>query len=533
MLADVSIDDPHFVPQARIRELMPVSDLPAYRTMVRSIDPNSLARHRSEIESLMRAFGRQRQYFLDLFGRREYRALCSGTDWRAIRNRLVAEKYKSPYGLQARQWKMALQTSAATTHNFWRLAQTNALARIRRKPWFATLNKLEQRYVNRLLGRLSTDFFAVMDGKTPRVFADTAKEAIASRKGLCQAIRRTVRSVMGRLPRHGEDASVWFDSSCYTATPSGENVLLSLMTMTPGKRMTLIVKGTVPVKSTIRLVKKSDGTIDLHVQKSLSKSDIRPVESMPAPQGMLSVRTFDTGFTEVFVDDADNRFGVELGVKLIGYADYLDRKLKERNRLYARAQKADKAKRRRMLRCNLGKKKFEREVNLIRVEIKNIVNEAINRVLKQSLAQVYALEDLSHRFTFDGKYGKKVRNMLSKWVRGTIKDRLLFKTACAGVQVVFVPAAYSSQHCPECGYTSRENRSGDRFECKHCGYKAQADQNGAWNLLMRVKDPEYKRYMSKDAIRALERRRYEAWCKVREEEPLPPMVNRKRLNKAA
>ena len=93
MLADVSIDDPHFVPQARIRELMPVSDLPAYRTMVRSIDPNSLARHRSEIESLMQAFGRQRQYFLDLFGRRECRALCSGTNWRAILDRLVAEKY--------------------------------------------------------------------------------------------------------------------------------------------------------------------------------------------------------------------------------------------------------------------------------------------------------------------------------------------------------------------------------------------------------------------------------------------------------
>ena len=533
MLADVSIDDPHFVPQARIRELMPVSDLPAYRTMVRSIDPNSLARHSTEIESLMRAFGRQRQYFLDLFGRRECRALCSGTNWRAIRDRLVAEKYKSAYGLQARQWKMALQTSAATINNYWRLAQTNALARIRRKPWFATLNKLEQRYVNRLLGSLSTDFFAVMDGRMPRVFADTAKEKIASRKGLCQVIRRTVRSVMGRKPCHGKDASVWFDCDCYTAKPCGEGVVLSLMTMTPGKRMTLIVKGTVPVKSTIRLVKKSDGTIDLHVQKSLSKSDIRPVESMPAPQGMLSVRTFDTGFTEVFVDDAGNRFGVELGVKLISYADYLDRKLKERNRLYARAQKAGKAKRRRMLRCNLGKKKFEREVNRIRVEIKNIVNEAINRVLKQSPAQVYALEDLSHRFTFDGVYSKKVRNMLSKWVRGTIKDRLLFKTACAGVQVVFVPAAYSSQHCPECGYTSRENRSGDRFECKHCGYKAHADQNGAWNLLMRVKDSEYKRYMSKDAIRALERRRYEAWCRAREEEPLPTTVNRKRLNKAA
>ena len=50
---------------------------------------------------------------------------------------------------------------------------------------------------------------------------------------------------------------------------------------------------------------------------------------------------------------------------------------------------------------------------------------------------------------------------------------------------------------------------------------------------MRVKDPEYKRYMSKDAIRALERRQYEAWCRAREEEPLPATANRKRLSKAA
>ena len=55
--------------------------------------------------------------------------------------------------------------------------------------------------------------------------------------------------------------------------------------------------------------------------------------------------------------------------------------------------------------------------------------------------------------------------------------------------MVFVPAAYSSQHCPQCGYTARDNRQGDRFECKHCGHKAQADQNGALNLLLRVNDP--------------------------------------------
>ena len=114
----------------------------------------------------------------------------------------------------------------------------------------------------------------------------------------------------------------------------------------------------------------------------------------------------------------------------------------------------------------------------MRAEIKNTVNEAINRMLRQIPAQTYVLEDLSHRFVMGGKYSKQVRNMLSKWVRGTIKERLLFKTACAGVLVAFVPAAQSSQHCPECGHTSRDNRKGDQFQCQHCGYTAHADQDG-------------------------------------------------------
>ena len=113
----------------------------------------------------------------------------------------------------------------------------------------------------------------------------------------------------------------------------------------------------------------------------------------------------------------------------------------------------------------------------MRAEIKNIVNEAINQMLRQIPAQTYVLEDLSHRFVMGGKYSKQVRNMLSKWVRRTIKKRLLFKTACAGVLVAFVPAAYSSQHCPECGQTSRDNRKGDQFQCQHCGYTVQADQD--------------------------------------------------------
>ena len=58
-------------------------------------------------------------------------------------------------------------------------------------------------------------------------------------------------------------------------------------------------------------------------------------------------------------------------------------------------------------------------------------------------------------------------------------------------------------------------------------------QNGAQNLLLRVNDPEYRRYMTKEAVKKLERGRYEAWCKSRQEEPIKEASNKKRLKKAA
>ena len=77
------------------------------------------------------------------------------------------------------------------------------------------------------------------------------------------------------------------------------------------------------------------------------------------------------------------------------------------------------------------------------------------------------------------------------------------------------------------------NPVANAVECKHCGHKAQADQNGALNLLLRVNDPEYRRYMTKEAVKKLERGRYEAWCKSRQEEPIKETSNKKRLKKAA
>ncbi|EPZ6997298.1 RNA-guided endonuclease InsQ/TnpB family protein [Escherichia coli] len=57
------------------------------------------------------------------------------------------------------------------------------------------------------------------------------------------------------------------------------------------------------------------------------------------------------------------------------------------------------------------------------------------------------------------------------------------RCACCG-QLLAVPPAYTSQRCACCGHTAKENRlSQSQFRCQVCGYTANADVNGARNIL--------------------------------------------------
>ncbi|RJT84156.1 transposase [Escherichia coli] len=62
--------------------------------------------------------------------------------------------------------------------------------------------------------------------------------------------------------------------------------------------------------------------------------------------------------------------------------------------------------------------------------------------------------------------------------------QLEYKQLWRGGQVLAVPPAYTSQRCAYCGHTAKENRlSQSKFRCQVCGYTANADVNGARNIL--------------------------------------------------
>ncbi len=59
-----------------------------------------------------------------------------------------------------------------------------------------------------------------------------------------------------------------------------------------------------------------------------------------------------------------------------------------------------------------------------------------------------------------------------------------YKQLWRGGQVLAVLPAYTSQHCAYSGHTAKENRlTQSKFRCQACGYTANADVNGARNIL--------------------------------------------------
>ena len=66
------------------------------------------------------------------------------------------------------------------------------------------------------------------------------------------------------------------------------------------------------------------------------------------------------------------------------------------------------------------------------------------------------------------------------------RRQLEYKLRWRGGQLILVAPQYTSQCCPACGHTAKENRTTQAlFACVKCGYTANADVVGAMNVLQR------------------------------------------------
>lgn len=78
---------------------------------------------------------------------------------------------------------------------------------------------------------------------------------------------------------------------------------------------------------------------------------------------------------------------------------------------------------------------------------------------------------------------KPQRATFHTWAFAQLGAFLIYKALAAGVLLVVVDAAYSSQECSECKHIEKGNRPSQAiFKCRSCGFSLDADHNAARNI---------------------------------------------------
>lgn len=184
--------------------------------------------------------------------------------------------------------------------------------------------------------------------------------------------------------------------------------------------------------------------------------------------------------------EPDGFVGVDLGIANIattstgyraagrGLNRHRKRQLDLRRKLQAKGTKSAK----RRLK-NRRRKEQRHATNINHIISKKIVTEA------ERTSNGIALEDLGG-IRQRVRLRKPQRVTLHSWAFAQLGQFLEYKARRAGVPLVHVDPAYTSQECSECHHIEKKNRVGQaRFICRGCGVVAHADLNASRNIAAR------------------------------------------------
>ena len=182
----------------------------------------------------------------------------------------------------------------------------------------------------------------------------------------------------------------------------------------------------------------------------------------------------------------DGFVGVDLGIANIATTDdgtrhsgrHLNR-VRHRHRALRRKLQAKGTKSAKRLLRKRSRKEARFAADTNHVIAKRIVTEA------ERTGRGIALEDLTG-IRARVRLRKPQRVTLHSWAFAQLGQFLAYKAAQAGVPLVYVDPAYTSQACSRCGHVSKTNRPEQAtFCCTSCGFAEHADVNAARNIATR------------------------------------------------
>jgi len=220
-----------------------------------------------------------------------------------------------------------------------------------------------------------------------------------------------------------------------------------------------------------QLCKHRDGQFYLHVQIK---------DTPPDPKDTDKVIGVDLGRRDIAVTSEDERWN---GQHIQSTRDNFS---KVRASLQKKASKGTRTTRRRcreiLKRLSGRERRYQQWLN------HNISKLVVKRAVELSAS--IAIEDLTgiRERTNQQPRNKTERRRSNSWAFYQLRMFIEYKAPSAGVQVIPVPPAYTSQVCHKCLHIhpvkGKSYRSGKTFRCGHCGWHGDADFNGANNIAL-------------------------------------------------
>lgn len=279
---------------------------------------------------------------------------------------------------------------------------------------------------------------------------------------VCQAITRVVGNLKASYKiKKFRPTSILLDARTFKYEEDNQVTGITLVTgrkkfnLSIGNYQRGLLKGQIPTSAT--LVKRKNG--DYYIQICVN---------IPTQPTRKTPRTI----------------GVDLGRRSIAATStgktWSGKQLNEVRDRYSRVRanvqsKRTKSSKRLLKRLSGRERRFQSWLN------HNISKQLVTEARMISAALVF--EDLTNiRQSLNRKpRSKKERRKTNNWAFSQLTQYVQYKAAIAGIPVLSVLPAYTSQTCARCHHVHPEKgksyRSGERFSCGNCGWKHNADIN--------------------------------------------------------
>jgi putative transposase len=284
---------------------------------------------------------------------------------------------------------------------------------------------------------------------------------------VCQAIRRVIGNAKAVKQVHRfRPTSLNLDCRTFTYNEDAQTVGVTLIAgrrqvkLLIGNYQLALLKGQTPTAATLNKTKKGDYYINICVE-----IDSEPTGKTPKVIGV------DLGRRDI----ATTSTGKAWDGKQIQATR--DRYSKVRSNVQSKRTRSS----RRLLRRLSGREhRFQKWLN------HNISRQLVDEA--KQVGAALAFEDLTNicQSLNEKRRNKTERRRTNNWAFYQLRLFTQYKAVIAGVPVILVPPAYTSQTCSRCGHVhpvkGKSYRSGKQFKCGHCGLEHDADVNAAKNI---------------------------------------------------